>query len=404
MARPGAGTAKEERAVTDEKEHHPLGGIRRRIDRVDESLLGLLAERMNLVREIGVAKQSGRCIPVFDPDREREVARRWSESAQRHGLSGAFAERLLRELLEHSRRSQAVLDRGAGYRRWMRHIGYQGEPGAHSELALERLFDTVEDEWRATGFEAFAPLLDALERGDVDGVLVPVENSISGAIPEVAALLADRDLAVLDEELLPVRHCLAAPGGVAQSELREALSHPVALAQCRRRLGALGLRPTPWPDTAGAAYTVARDGGRTRAAVCSPRAAQRAGLAILQWDIADHATNVTRFLLLARGGDPRAETAWQPGVAFKTTVVFSVSHEPGALASCLAILARYGLNLCRIESRVRAGDPWRYAFFVDFEGHAEEAAARRALAELAREAQSLRVLGSYPDRVRSGQA
>lgn len=381
----------------------PLNGFRERIDRVDEQLLGLLAERMNLVREIGQVKTAVSAPTVHDPVRERELARRWSETAERHGISGAFAERVLRELLDHSRRSQEQLGRHAGYLQWMRRLGYQGEPGAYSELALGDLFAGAPAGWQAIGFDSFALAFDALERSDVDGILMPVENSISGNIPEMGALLADRDVTVLDEELWTVRHCLAAPEGATLAGLSEVVSHPVALAQCRRRLDAMGLRAQPCADTAGAAYAVARDGDPMRAAVCSPEAASRAGLVILKHDVADHERNVTRFLLLARGSDPRAESTAAPGRAYKTTVVFGVRHEPGALAACLAAFADEGLNLCRIESRVRSGERWRYAFFVDFEGHGEEPAVRRAMEQLSESAEWLRSLGSYPDKLpRSG--
>lgn len=380
----------------------PLDGLRRRIDDVDEALLELLARRMALVHEVGGAKQKGAPRRVLDPAREREVARRWAAAAEKHGLSGAFADRLLQELLSHSRQAQEAMhpESRRGYRTWMKRLGFQGAPGAFSDLALA---DLMGHESRSdfTGYPDFTELFDALDRGDLDGALVPVENSICGSIVDAVALLVEREVVILDETLWRVEHCLAALPGTRLGELERVLSHPAALQQCRRRLSSRGLALQPWTDTAEAAAHVAGAGGHSLAAVCSEAAASAHGLEVLSRSVADHEHNRTRFLLLARGDDFRAaEPAVPAGTPMKTSLVFTLRHRSGALARCLDLLAEQGINLTRIESRLRPSRRHEYAFFVDFEGERGQGNVRVALDDLAREAGMLRVLGSYPDRMR----
>ncbi len=381
----------------------PLHGLRRRIDDVDEALLELLARRMALVHEIGGAKQTGDPRPVLDPAREREVARRWAATAEKHGLSGAFADRLLQELLNHSRQAQEALHPRArrGFRAWMACVGYQGVPGAYSELALAELMGR-DAGYEAPGYPDFTELFNALERGDVDGVLVPIENSICGSIPGVVSLVVERDVVILDEVLWQVGHCLAALPGTRLEDVQRVLSHPAALEQCRGRLSARGMILQPWTDTAAAAAHVASAGDGTLAAVCSAAAAAAHGLQVLSRSVADNEHNRTRFLLVARGDDLRvAEHAVHGGgVPMKTSIVFTLRHQSGALARCLALLAEQGVNLTRIESRLRPSRRNEYAFLVDFEGERAEGNVRVALDQLARESGMLRVLGSYPDRMR----
>lgn len=385
--------------MNDSEPSKPLDGIRQRIDAVDEALLELLARRMSLVDEVGAVKQAANGMRVLDPGRERELARRWAETAERHGLSGAFADRVLRELLSHSRRTQESR-RGAGYRDWMRAVGYQGVSGAYSEMALGHLMDGGTAAPARIGFPDFGALFNALNGGSIDGALVPVENAISGSVTEVVAMLTEHDVVILDEVLWDVEHCLAGVPGSELEQVERALSHPVALQQCRRRLSAHGIAPLACEDTAGAAQRVASDADPGQAAICSEVAAAAHGLEILSRNVADYEHNATRFLLIARGDDLRVDGGTAAGTAaMKTTIVFTLAHHSGTLARALDVLGRHGINLTRIESRLRPTRRREYAFFVDFEGDRHGANARAALDELEEQAGSLRVLGSYPDRM-----
>ncbi len=362
------------------------------IDRVDRELVRLLKARMEAVRAVGELKQADASLPLRDEGREREVLRVWVEEARSHGLSEYFTGRILREILNYSRRSQerAPLAHGARVVR----VGYQGAPACYSDLALSKLFAARGHALERRGYASFALLVSALEEEELDYALVPVENSVTGSIGEVNQLLVTRDLAVVDEEIWRVEHCLVGLRGARIEALREVRSHPVALGQCQRLFASLPhVRAVEHFDTAGAARSVRENGDPLVAAIAPVEAAERHGLVVLREGVADSSHNQTRFLLVAKHSEP-ADTRW-PG---KTTFTFTLKDKSGALAACLRVLAERGINLTRLESRAEPETPWEYMFLADLEGYAEEANIAAALGELRRFTNHLRVLGSYPSR------
>jgi len=376
--------------------------LRQEINGVDEALVRLLAQRMRAVREVGGVKSDAAGARVVDPAREADVARHWKRLATEHGLPQAFVQRILTEVVEHARRAQehAISRAHEGYHEWVRRVGFQGEHDAYSDLALQKLLDVGEiDGVERIGYESFSALLDALEIGRIDAALLPVENSISGAVTDVSMLLAERNVLVVDEETWHVQHCLAAPPGAKLEGIRTVHTHVVALQQCRRTLSALaGARAEVHWDTAGAASAVAKLNDVAQAAVCSEAAAERNGLVVLRRNLEDHPENVTRFLLVVDAEDPRVRPSEVDAASAKTSLAIALSHERGALASCLQVFASHGINLTRIESRPQSGTPWVYLFLIDFEGHRSEPRVVEALSEVTRHANHVRVLGSYRNR------
>lgn len=177
----------------------------------------------------------------------------------------------------------------------MKRVAFQGEAGAHSELAIREHFGAAD----VVPCREFADTLVALRQGRADFALLPVENSLVGAVPGVAPLLTDQTLHIEAEFWFPVHHCLLGCAAATPSTLRSALSHPVALAQCT----ALFMRhpqltPLSWYDTAGAAKHVAHSGDASLAAIASEAAAVRYGLHILERDVEDRADNRTRFVVV----------------------------------------------------------------------------------------------------------
>ncbi len=173
---------------------------------------------------------------------------------------------------------------------------YQGAPGAFSHEAALALLPGCTPVPHA----AFAAVFAAVEEGRCDRAVVPVENSIAGPVPEVAALLPASPLVVEAEGWRPIRLMLLAPPGTSLADLRTAHSHPMALKQCVRSLAALGLTPVEAFDTAGAAAELAASGDRSRAAVASALAGDLSGLQVLKEGLEDTPGNRTRFLVLRR--------------------------------------------------------------------------------------------------------
>jgi prephenate dehydratase len=281
-----------------------------------------------------------------------------------------------------------VSDRGPKVR-----VAFQGEPGAYSEEAVLRFFGEVETVPCPTLADAFeAVVARRAERG-----IVPVENSLAGSINETYDLLLLHDLVITGELDLRVAHCLLALPGQGLHDIRRVYSHPQALAQCDAYLRRLGAEVTAAYDTAGSAKMIREQDLTGCAAVASRRAAALYRLEILAEGIETNPNNYTRFLAIGPSPTPRAERN-------KTSIVFVVANESGTLYAALGALATRGINLTKIESRPGRQRPWDYVFYVDVDGHTEDAALRDALDDLRRRTAFLRVLGSYPRASRPAAA
>lgn len=264
-------------------------------------------------------------------------------------------------------------------------VAFQGERGAYSEEAVVQFFGEVETVPCPTLRDVF----EAAASGRVDRGVVPVENSQAGSINETYDLLLAHDLVIAGELDLRVRHCLLVLPGQTLSQIKRAYSHPQALAQCDQYLRRLGVEAVPYYDTAGSAMMITSQHMTACAAIAGRRAAQIYRLEILAEDIETNPNNYTRFLVIDRSPALRAARS-------KTSVVFVVDNRPGTLYQVLGALATRKINLDKIESRPGRERPWEYVFYLDFDGHTDDAVVQDALAELQRRTTFLRVLGSYP--------
>ena len=380
--------------MTETAQKAELGGIRRRLNEVDDFILEALATRQEIVREVARIKDAGG-RPVRDAAREREILARLSSRATAAGLDDDYVKGLFREILEHSVSFQVREIQGgehpavAGSRLT---VVYQGTDGAYSHLAARQYFGGRPGERSYRGCESFVEVAEAVESGVADVGFLPIENTTAGSINETYDVLANGDLSLIGEHVLRVEHCLVALEELPLEKIERISSHPQALAQCSRFLSNLeGCRVEAFTDTAMAARRVRDDGEPTRAAIASREAAERYGLTVLRSDIANQSGNFTRFVVAARKAlfcDPRIES--------KTSLVITTKHREGALARCLDILARHGLNLTKLESRPRWNQPWEYLFYLDFEGSVASPEVRRALEALGEHTSTVKLLGSYP--------
>jgi len=257
---------------------------------------------------------------------------------------------------------------GAGLLKTGLRVAIQGEMGSNSHMAALQLLSDMS--CPGAGAIEIVPctvsalVFERLLAGNVDVAVLPIENSLHGSVAEHYDLLLEHPVRMVREGLLRIRFHLIAVPGVEFQELRRVLSHPVALAQCRRFLAENPqLEGMPFYDTAGSVKHLMALGLRDTAGIAPELAATEYGGAILRRDLEDHAANFTRFHVLCREG---SAGEWSDSGANKMSVAFSVEHRPGTLVEALRLLADEGVDLTRIESRPVPGRPWEYVFYVEF--------------------------------------
>jgi prephenate dehydratase len=264
-------------------------------------------------------------------------------------------------------------------------IAIQGEFGSFSHEAALNL----EPQATIVPCSHSAEVFKLVESAEVCAAVIPIENSLAGSVVEHFDLLFQCQVQIERESLLRIRHNLIGAPGSDVEGIRRVLSHPVALAQCRRFLSQHPkMSPTPFYDTAGSVKHVVEQGDSEAAAIASEQAALAYGGQVLASGIEDNAANYTRFFLIRRSAGPA------PG-GDKVSIAFTVENRPGTLVSALQVFAEHNTNLCKVESRPVHGQPWQYVFYVDYQV-SDPAATSAALDQLRRQCLVVKELGQYP--------
>lgn len=269
-------------------------------------------------------------------------------------------------------------------------IGFLGPKGTFSHEALE-IYAQGKDGCEPIDFNSIPDIIKALRRREIDEAIVPIENSLEGAVNATMDLMAEDDgLKIKAEVVIVVNQNLLVKKGTKREDIKSILSHPQAVGQCRAYLN------NNFPEaavnyvysTAGAAGEVAGGKGES-AAIGSSVAAKVYGLEILGSCIQDGDNNLTRFVVIS-DEDSRSTGS------DKTSIVFSTEDKPGSLYRVLDIFSLWDINMTRIESRPAKRKLGRYIFFVDIMGHSEDADIRDALTMVRRKTSFYKFLGSYP--------
>ncbi len=346
-----------------------LKNIRARIDAVDDRIVDLLRERAALAQDIGHAKSGAK----YRPEREAQVLRR--VNARNKGpLPAAALTRLYTEIMSACRALEAGIT-----------VAYLGPQGTFSEEAAIRQFGSQAMLKPCASIDG---VFRQVETGAVAYGVVPIENSTEGSITLTHDLLLATPLKICGEVLLSVHQNLMNKSGKAAS-VKKILSHSQSLAQCHEWLAQHypKAKQVPVVSNAEAARLAAKDGAA--AAIASKTAAAVYGLKIVAGNIEDQPQNTTRFVVIA------ADDAGQSGQD-KTSLVMSTHNVPGAIHALLTPLATHGVSMTRLESRPARTGRWEYLFYVDIEGHRQDAKVAETLHELAQKAAFLKNLGSYP--------
>ena len=267
-------------------------------------------------------------------------------------------------------------------------IVFQGERGANSDLACREAYPDYEP----VPCPTFEDCFTALQNGEVDLGMIPIENSVAGRVADIHHLMPTAKLHIIGEWFLPIRNQLMAPKGASLKTIKSVQSHIMALGQCRNIIRELKLTPVIGADTAGSAREVAEANDITRAAIGSRLAAEIYGLDILKENVEDESNSTTRFIVLS------PEKKWvEPGNGkVVTTFVFRVRNLPAALYKALGGFATNGVNMTKLESYMVGGNFFATQFYADVEGHPDDTALVHALEELAFFSKELTILGVYP--------
>ncbi|WP_377298581.1 prephenate dehydratase [Rhizobium sp. SGZ-381] len=268
-------------------------------------------------------------------------------------------------------------------------IAFQGDHGANSDMACRDMFPTMEPLPCPTFEDAFT----ALESGEADLAMIPIENTLAGRVADIHHLLPDSRLHIIGEYFMPIRFQLMVLPGVSREEIRTVHSHIHALGQCRKIIRSNGWKGVVAGDTAGAARLVSERGDRSMAALAPRLAAGLYGLEIMQENVEDSEHNVTRFVVLSRDEQWAHRTSADDLIV--TTFVFNVRNIPAALYKAMGGFATNGINMTKLESYQIGGKFVATQFYADIEGHPEDAPVRRALEELRFFSEKVRILGSY---------
>jgi chorismate mutase/prephenate dehydratase len=344
-----------------------------RLDEIDHLLLQLLAERGNIAYELASTDILG-SEHELDYGRLRSMDEYWQANIEtRFPRSGV--QNVLKEIYGICSNLRAP-----------RRIAYLGPPGTFSHMALLQEFGASPTPVECA---TIAGVFAAVERGDAEFGVVPMENSIEGSVTHTHDCFLRTQLLICGEFVLDVRLCLVAKE-VDRSKIQTVYSHPQPLAQCRTWLSTHlpNAEPVACSSTTVAAQLAATN--PNAAAVTSSLGAQLNGLVILAQGIEDVAGNATRFVVISPKDSP-------PTGHDKTSVVFSTPDERGALLRVLAIFDAENLNLTRIESRPDKSRRWEYVFFTDVEGHRTSDALGRAIKRVQSQCQMVQILGSYPE-------
>lgn len=349
-----------------------LSDLRREIDKIDEQLLYLINQRAKLAQQVGEIKKENN-LPIFVPSREKEIFER-IEKLNPGPLQPEIIKHIFREIISACRSIEETIK-----------VAYLGPKATFTHQASLKYFgSSVEHIPVSTIKDVFEEII----RKKADFGVVPVENTIEGVVNYTLDMFLDYDLKIIGEVILEISlHLMSI--NPDKTQIQRIYSHKFGIAECRDWL----LKNMPYAqlievESTAKAAEIAKDDYES-AAIASESAATVYGLHILERKIDRHLFNYTRFLVIGN-------EIPKPTGNDKTSFIFSVHNEAGALYRALEPFYKNGINMTKIESRPSKKEAWEYVFFADIEGHIEDERVKSTLDELKRNTPFFKILGSYP--------
>jgi chorismate mutase/prephenate dehydratase len=382
-----------------------LSEVRANIDNVDKQLLQLLAQRRGLAEQV-IRIKSLEQSPLRDEKREANLLRARIADGRTLGLNPQLITSLFHEILADSNRAQqdvlqAELNGVKPSTRPTR-VAFQGIDGSYSHLVGRSIFGNSTNASKSAaqvaatsefvGFPSYKRVVEAVENGDCDCAILPIENTTSGAINDVYDLLLNSRVSIVGEEKFNIKHCLIGLEDVPVSHLQVIHCSQIGMTECSQFLSDIPTCSLQYaPDSAMAMKKLHESGNKLHAAIGSEEAAEMLGLKVLKRGIADHEENFTRYLVVAK-----TPIKVDSRVPSKVSVVMNTLNKAGALVDTLVVFKEAGINLTKLESRPIPGNSWEEMFYIDFTGNLDDQTVKVALGEITKLARFIKVLGCYP--------
>ena len=363
--------------------------IRAEISQLDQALVETIAKRSELVEKILHAKAEAG-LPVRDREREADILKRVMAMGAEQGIPSNLIETLFQNLFEASiQRQRTKFDSLRDEDLNEATVAYLGGPGSYSHIAAQKIFERRRASVVPSPKRDFNSIFRAVETGEVDFGVVPIENTTTGSINEVYDILLASKTRIAGEFMLRVDHCLIGRSS-GLGRIQRVYGHPQALAQSRRWLASHPEIETHMAASSTRALERVLEDDDTAGVIAGEDAAKLFGFDVLERGVGDHEQNITRFILIARDSKPPTTS-----VECKTSLMFTVRDTPGSLVDALIGFRDQGVNLVKLESRPIPGNVWEEMFIMDVDGHVESDSIRSAMSVLEEHTREIKLLGCY---------
>ncbi len=367
-----------------------LNELRQHINRLDKDIIDIFSERMELCRQVAAYKKANG-LPVFQSARENEIFERVYHMAP-EGM-GNCTQVLFKNIIDISKHLQyreIFEDKPNTYAQFRIpenvSVACQGTEGANAETAAKQIFG---EDCKPTYRSTFAEVFEAVQNGETQFGIIPVQNSTAGSVVQAYDLMGKYNFYINKTTVVEITNCLAVKPGTQLSDIRDVYSHPQALAQCSDFLTKHGLNAIPYGNTATAAQMVA-ESSEPIAAICSEPCAKLYGLEILRDHISDYVPNYTRFICISK-------ELLLPEDANCISVMLKLPHEEGTLYRLLSKFVICGMNLQKLESRPIRNGSFEVMFYLDFSGNIHDRNVCALLSDLAENLEYFKFLGNYSE-------
>ena len=371
-----------------------LEDYRVEIDKIDREITQLLEKRMNVAKAISKYKMENN-MQIFHPDREKMVIEKnkgYLENKEYEELVESFYDNLM--YLSRLVQQKEIYPENKIYTKPYKNdrenlvVGYQGVAGSFGNEAMLKYFKNIKE---AKSYEKFEEVFKAVESGEIEYGILPVENSSTGGIGTVEDLLKEYNLYIVGEECIKISQNLVGIKGATVDDIKEVYSNPQGFEQSTKFFDKhKNYNLIPYSNTAISAKLVSDLKDKSKAAIASERAAKLYDLKIIKKDVNDLKNNYTRFIVIGR--DLECDETCD-----KVSILFSVEDTSGGLYNLIRDIKEFGLNMSKIESRPNRNNPWNYIFFVDFDGNLFDENIKQAVNVIARNSKYFKLLGCYRD-------